>query len=185
MAGHVCPWWFGYSFDNPVRRFVHDPAAIFGDLVEEGQTVADIGCGLGYFSLALARMVGPRGRVIAIDVQPQMLRRARKRAERRGLDDRIDFRPCDSDRLGLSDPLAFALAFWMVHEVPDERSFFGEIAGALEPSGRLLVAEPVIHVPASRFEKCVETARASGLEVVRGPKVRFSRTITCSRVGQP
>jgi len=68
LGPHTCPWWFGYTFDNPIRRLFHDPKAILGDYVAPGQTVVDIGCGLGYFSLALARLVGPGGRVIAVEV---------------------------------------------------------------------------------------------------------------------
>ncbi|NNM05313.1 MAG: hypothetical protein HKO65_09435 [Gemmatimonadetes bacterium] len=54
MEEHTCPWRFGYTFDNPLRRRFHDPAGMFGDLVEEGQTVADVGCGGGHFSPGLA-----------------------------------------------------------------------------------------------------------------------------------
>jgi ubiquinone/menaquinone biosynthesis C-methylase UbiE len=185
MSEHVCPWWLGYSFDNPLRRLVHDPRSIFAGLVAEGQTVADIGCGLGYFSIALANLVGPSGKVIAVDIQQEMLLRASRRAERKGVADRIEFRSCAPDSPGLSDRIDFALAFWVVHELPDQEAFFSEVAAALEPAGRLLVAEPIIHVPASRFEATAAAARESGLEVAPGPDVRFSRAITCSRPVPP
>jgi ubiquinone/menaquinone biosynthesis C-methylase UbiE len=86
---HVCPWWLAYTFDNPLRRLIHRTAAMFHGLVEEGMTVLDIGCGMGYFSIALAKIVGPRGLVIAVDLQPQMLNILRKRAEKAGMVDRI------------------------------------------------------------------------------------------------
>jgi 2-polyprenyl-3-methyl-5-hydroxy-6-metoxy-1,4-benzoquinol methylase len=66
---HVCPWWFAYTFDNPLRRLIHPPVRIFEGLVQEGQTAVDIGCGMGYFTLGLARMVGQNGQVIAVDLQ--------------------------------------------------------------------------------------------------------------------
>lgn len=181
MSNHVCPWWLGYSFDNPLRRLVHDPVRILAGLVEEGQTVADIGCGLGYFSIALASLVGPSGKVIAVDLQPEVLERARKRAVRKDLDGRIDFRSCARDRLGLTEPIDFALAFWMVHEVPDQKAFFAEVAAALGSGGRLLVVEPLLHVPLARFEATTEIAKAAGLDVTPGPAVRISRAITCVR----
>lgn len=185
MSTHVCPWWFGYSFDNPVRRLVHDPASIFAGLVREGHVVADIGCGLGYFSLGLAELVGPAGRVIAIDVQQEMLKRAARRATRKGMDDRIDFRVCTPDSLGLSEKIDFALAFWMVHEVPDREAFFAEVGAALAPDGHLLVAEPIIHVTGPRFAETIDIARSSGLVVSTGPAVRFSRSIICSLAESP
>jgi hypothetical protein len=45
-----CPWWLCFTFDNPVRRLLHNPEQILGGLIQPGQTVADIGCGMGYFS---------------------------------------------------------------------------------------------------------------------------------------
>ena len=68
MDEHICPWWFAYAFDNPIRRLVQNPTAILGDFIKEGQTVVDVGCGAGYFSLALASMVGAQGKVIALDI---------------------------------------------------------------------------------------------------------------------
>jgi len=175
MEEHTCPWWFGYTFDNPFRRLLHDPGAILDGLVAEGQTVADVGCGGGHFSLGLARLVGVEGRVIAIDLQSKMLERTRKRARRGGLEGVLDFRLCTPRRLGLDEPLDLVLAFWMVHEVMDQAAFFSEIKSALRPSGHLLVAEPKVHVPSARFDRSLQMAQESGLRVVSRPQVRFSR----------
>lgn len=71
---------------------MHAPEEIHEDFVEPGQTAVDIGCGLGYFSMALARMVGPAGKVIALDIQQQMIQRAKHRAERQGIATQIDLR---------------------------------------------------------------------------------------------
>ena len=180
MDTHTCPWWFGYSFDNPLRKFIHNPLKILGEFVEPGQTVVDIGCGLGYFSLALAKLVGTGGKVISLDVQPQMVQRTRRRAERRGLADRINFQVCTPDHLGLTSPVDFALAFWVVHEVKDQKSLLKEIHSLLKPNGRFLIVEPKGHVPGSRFEATVELARSVGFDISEGPPVRFSRAVVCS-----
>ena len=178
---HTCPWWFCYTFDNPVRRLVHDPAVILAELVGPGDTVVDAGCGMGFFSLGLARLVGPGGRVLAIDLQEEMLRRAARRARRRRLADQIEFRRCTPDRLGLAETVDFVLAFWMAHEVGNQESFFTEIEGALRPGGHLLIAEPFGHVTAARFERTLEVACAAGLDVAPGPHVLFSRSAVCTR----
>lgn len=54
--------------------------------LKRGMTVCDMGCGNGYYTLKLAQMVGPEGRVLAVDIQPQMLEMLKRRAERAGLD---------------------------------------------------------------------------------------------------
>jgi 2-polyprenyl-3-methyl-5-hydroxy-6-metoxy-1,4-benzoquinol methylase len=66
---HICPWWLCYTFDNPLRKLVHKPERILGPYVHEGQTVLDIGAGMGYFSIFLAKRVGKKGLVNAADVQ--------------------------------------------------------------------------------------------------------------------
>jgi len=180
MNTHTCPWWFGYSFDNPLRKFIHNPRRILEEFVEPAQTVVDIGCGLGYFSLALAKLVGTEGRVFSVDVQSQMVQRASRRAERHGLADRIKFHVCAPDHLGLSEAVDFALAFWVVHEVEDQKSLLKEIRSLLEPNGRLLIVEPKGHVTGSRFAMTVELARSVGFDISDGPRVRFSRAVVCS-----
>ena len=180
LGPHTCPWWFGYTFDNPIRRLFHDPKAILGDYVAPGQTVVDIGCGLGYFSLALARLVGPGGRVIAVDIQSQMVNRAHRRACRQGLAERIDFRQCEQDRLGVDSPADFVLAFWMLHEVTDPKSLLEEVKSILRPHARFLIVEPIGHVSSGRFEETVQLALSVGYEISERPEIRFSRSVICS-----
>ena len=82
---HVCPWWsVPFTIDPPFRRLVHDPQKIVGPYVKPGMTVMDVGCGVGWFSIPMARMVGDQGKVIAVDLQPQMLDMLRRRAEKAG-----------------------------------------------------------------------------------------------------
>ena len=55
---HVCPWWGGYFIDNPLRRLLHNPEKIIGPYVRPGMTVMDVGCGMGFCSIAMAKIVG-------------------------------------------------------------------------------------------------------------------------------
>lgn len=180
LGPHTCPWWLGYTFDNPLRRRIHNPATILGHLVHPGDTVVDIGCGLGFFTLALAEMVGAQGTVIAVDLQRQMLERTRRRAERRGLAGRVRFHECVADRLGVAGPVDFVLAFWMVHEVRHPAAFLAEVRAMLRPAGHILIAEPRGHVPAVRFARTVERAREAGFALGASPWVRFSRAVLCT-----
>jgi len=91
MAGlsRICPWWLAPTLDNPIRRLVHNPEKILGRLIEEGDTVLDLGCGSGTFTIAMAKMAGVDGRVIAVDLQDRMLQLLRKKAAKEGLSSRI------------------------------------------------------------------------------------------------
>ncbi|NIR25569.1 MAG: class I SAM-dependent methyltransferase, partial [Gammaproteobacteria bacterium] len=99
MDHHVCPWWLAYSFDNPLRRLVHNGSKLLSPYVKGEMTVTDIGCGLGYFTIEMAKLLDGNGRVIAVDLQEKMLAAVMRRAKRQGQDDRIIPRLCRSDDL--------------------------------------------------------------------------------------
>ena len=82
MGPHVCPWWGGYFIDNRLRRWLHNPEQILAPYVSPGMTAMDFGCGMGMFSIAMAKLVGDKGRVIAVDLQQKMLDVLQKRARR-------------------------------------------------------------------------------------------------------
>jgi 2-polyprenyl-3-methyl-5-hydroxy-6-metoxy-1,4-benzoquinol methylase len=109
-----------------------------------------------------------------------MIRRAKRRAERNNLADRIDFRQCKADHLGVNGPVDFVLAFWVVHEVADAGNLFIEIRKFIKPDGQLLIVEPIGHVSASRFSEAVELAGNAGFKTSKGPVVRFSRSVVCT-----
>jgi ubiquinone/menaquinone biosynthesis C-methylase UbiE len=173
----VCPWYGAYLFDNPLRKLAHDPERIFSPWVKPGMTALDVGCGMGYFSLGLARLVGPGGQVHALDIQPQMLRVLTKRARRAGLTDTITTHLIGDDGFNLEHTAHFANAFWMVHEVPDQEEFFLTMARHLADGAYMLVAEPGGHVTQEELEKSVKIAAAAGLKDAGRPQVRLSRSV--------
>ena len=73
MRPHVCPWWGGYFIDNRLRRLLHRPETILKPYVQAGMTALDFGCGMGFFSIAMATLVGEQGHVISVDLQSRML----------------------------------------------------------------------------------------------------------------
>jgi ubiquinone/menaquinone biosynthesis C-methylase UbiE len=178
---HTCPWWLIATFDNPLRQLIHNPQQILGDYVKPGEIVLDVGCGMGYFTLGLAALVGPEGTVIAADLQEQMLTGLRKRAERIGLIERIQVHQSKPDQIGVLEQIDFALAFWMVHEVQDPVAFLGEIYTQLKPGGKMLIVEPKLHVSGKAFEQTVNQAKSLGFQVVDLPKVRASRAILVNK----
>ena len=178
---HTCPWWFAYTFDNPIRKLIHNPQQVLWGLVEKGQTVLDLGCGMGCFSIAMAKMVGVSGRVISADLQQQMLDILLKRAKKAGVQSRIFTHKCEPDRIGINEPFDFALLFWMAHEIPDKVAFLKEVALILKPQAKLLIVEPKIHVSHSGFEEIVKAGHEAGLKVEFKPTIRFSRAVVFSK----
>jgi ubiquinone/menaquinone biosynthesis C-methylase UbiE len=174
---HTCPWWLCFIFDNPLRRLIQDPDLILRGLVQPGQAVLDIGCGMGYFSLPLARLVGKDGTVICVDMQAEMLEATRRKAGKAGLDSRMRFQQCAENSLGLTTAADFALAFWMVHEVSQREIFLGEIKESLNPAGTLLIAEPKLHVTRADFKKTVSTALHVGFVIAAEPAVPMSMAV--------
>ncbi len=152
---------------------------ILAPFVTSGATVLEPGPGMGFFTLELARLVGPAGRVVAVDVQPKMLDALRRRAGRAGLEGRIEARLARETSLGVDDlagEVDFVLAFAVVHELADAPGFFRDVAKALVPGGRLLVAEPSGHVSEEALGKSLELAAAAALRLVDRPVIRGSRT---------
>ncbi len=173
---HVCPWWMAYTFDNPIRKLFHNPPKIFGGYVKEGMTVIDVGCGMGFFSIGMAKLVGASGKVFAVDLQQKMLDVMLRRARRSGVADRILPQRCESDNIGVKEPVDFILAFWMAHEVSDKNHFFQQLRSILTTKGKILVAEPKMHVTAEELGKTIEIAQNNGLRYCDRPEIRFSRT---------
>jgi len=171
---HLYPWWFNYAFDNVGRLLFQKPERLLAPHLSEGMTALDIGCGMGFFSLAMAKLVGPRGRVIAVDVRPRVLDVLMRRAERHGVAERIRPQRCEADSLGVEGPVDFALAMWAVHEVPDAGAFARQVHACLRPGGKFLVAEPKLHTSRARFREEVETIEAAGLRLIGRPRVGLS-----------
>ncbi|MBN1621512.1 MAG: methyltransferase domain-containing protein [Endomicrobiales bacterium] len=178
-GGKVCPWWHAYTFDNKLRLLVQNPEKIVGPYIKQGDTVADIGCGLGFFSIAMANMVGQEGKVIAVDLQEKMLEGLYRRAVKSNVENRIEIHRCSQNSLDLSinQEVDFVLASYSVHEVPDKRKLFEEVSKILKTGGKFLVSEPLGHVSKKDLDEYVEFAREFNLKSLEAVKVFYSKTL--------
>jgi len=176
MGNQVCPWWIAYTFDNPLRRIFHNPEIILTPYINKGMTTIDVGCGMGYFSIGMARIVGETGRVISVDLQQKMLDTLIKRAKRAGVASRITTYLCDENDIGITEDVDFALTFWMVHETPDQFNFLKQVHSILNKSGKLLLAEPKVHVTLTEFTKTLSIAQELGFKLIDSPIIYFSHT---------
>ncbi|NTV47754.1 MAG: class I SAM-dependent methyltransferase, partial [Chlorobiales bacterium] len=154
----VCPVALSGSLDNGIRRYLQNPQKILSPYIKEGMTVLDVGCGPGFFSIEMARMVGKCGRVIAADLQEGMLQKVKAKVKNTELEERILLHKCGENNIGVSEPVDFVLLFYMVHEVPNKEHFFNEIRTILKPQGQILIVEPPFHVSKSAFEETIKKA---------------------------
>ncbi len=184
---HVVPWWLGPLLASPIRRLLEDPERLVASLVRPGDRVLEVGPGMGFFTVPLARAVGENGRVVCVDVQARMLRGLSRRLEKRGLADRVEVRQCGSDSLGVGDldgTTDLVLAIHVVHEMQAPVVAFQERARALRRGGRLLLVEPRAPCPERVFRAELDWAARAGHARIRDPdhvrprdhKALFERT---------
>ncbi len=171
---HCCPWWMNYLMSNPLRMLMHSPNKMFGHLVEPGMTVLDAGCGMGVFTMSLAKMAGEDGHVVAVDIDGRNLKALARKARRKGLEQRITTVACDMGELPLELRFDFALAAYSVHEVPEFPRFFQRLNLLLKPGAKFLLLEPTDHISKEDYERELELATEAGLQLVERPTVRSS-----------
>jgi ubiquinone/menaquinone biosynthesis C-methylase UbiE len=179
MGTHVCPWYMGYLLANPMRRLFQNPENILTPYITSGMKILEIGPGMGYFSIPMAKLVGESGRIYCVDLQEKMLKSLRRRASKEQLLDRIETRLCSETSLQI-EPLAgtvdFALAFAVVHEVPDQHQLFTDIVQSLKKGGLLLISEPKGHVTEENFESTLMIAQSKGMERRNTPNIKRSHS---------
>jgi ubiquinone/menaquinone biosynthesis C-methylase UbiE len=109
--------------------------------IPEGGVVCDLGCGNGYFTLRLAKLVGPRGRVLAVDIQPEMLELLNVRAETRGVTNVEPILGTIADPKLPAGKLDLVLLVDVYHEFSHPELMLQAIRQSLKPDGRIVLVE--------------------------------------------
>ena len=109
----VCPVALSGSLDNSIRRWLQNPRKILGPYIKEGMTVLDVGCGPGFFTIEMARMVGKSGRIIAADMQEGMLQKVKEKIKGTELEERILLHKCGENNIGVSEPVDFVMMLFI------------------------------------------------------------------------
>lgn len=118
---------------------------VFADL-QPGEVVLDLGCGAGVDTILMARQVGPAGRVIGVDLAPEMVNKARTNAADQGLS-RVDIRLAPAEKLPLDDDSVDAVVVNGIFNLCASKEVIAaEIWRVLKPGGRLLVSEIVLQM---------------------------------------
>jgi predicted methyltransferase len=133
---------FAAHFDDPARDAWQRPREVIAHLhVAPGSNVVDLGAGTGYFLEALSEAVGPEGRVLALDVEPQMVAFMERRISERGLAN-VEPRHVTADDPGLAPrSVARVLIVNTWHHLDQRAAYAEKLAEALQPGGEIWIVD--------------------------------------------
>ena len=137
--------------------------------LREGETVLDLGSGAGFDCFLAAGRVGPAGKVIGVDMTPEMIKRARENARKDGIEN-VEFRLGDIEHLPVDDgSVDVIISNCVINLAPDKGRVFREAYRALKPGGRLMVSDIVLTRPLPDF---VKNSIAAYVGCIAGATVR-------------
>lgn len=173
----ICPVEKAGLLDNKIRKLFQNPQKILKPYLKEGMRVLDVGCGPGFFSVEIAKIVGKDGKVYAADLQEGMLNIVKNKINGTQLEERIILHKCGKDSIDFSEKVDFVLAFYMVHEIKEKERFFSDIYNALNENGKFLIIEPKFHVSKEKFNDCIVKLNQAGFKVSATPRSFVERIV--------
>ncbi len=173
----TCPVELAGGLDNFVRRLLQNPQKLLKPYISNGMTILDLGCGPGFLSIEMAKMLIGSVKVIAGDLQVGMLEKVNKKIKGTELEQRIELHKCEDNKIGVTENVDFVLAFYMIHEVLNQDKLLEELKSILKTNGKIYIIEPKFHVSKKSFEAMIDRIKSMGFEVIDSPKVFFSRTV--------
>lgn len=132
-----------HKLDNATRRRLLPPEETLIKLgLQQGDIMADIGCGIGYFSIPAYKIVGEMGKIFAMDILPEMLQAVEININKYNIVSNIKTLLTTENNLKLEDnTISFAFISNVLHEALDKEKLLNEIRRILSPKGRLAIIE--------------------------------------------
>ena len=131
-----------HKLDNEKRRELLPPEETLIKLgLHEGDIMADIGCGIGYFTIPAAKIVGDSGKIFAMDILPEMLQDVGEKIKDNNISN-IEIILTEENDLKLEDnKITIAFISNVLHEANEKETFMNEIKRILSPKGRIAIVE--------------------------------------------
>lgn len=161
------PPWLGWMLENPLAQGIRADLLVERANIQPGMKVLDAGCGPGRVAVAAAKAAGPKGEVVAMDIQPAMLDMARRRAKNAGLSNiRFMLSPIGEDML-TSNRFDRAFLVAVLGEIPNRQQALKEIADSLKAEGIVSITEIVADPHFHTRHTLREMAKKAGLEEIQ------------------
>jgi precorrin-6B methylase 2 len=146
VSGRVIAPVMGYEgaewLDRPEREFEEQPSKAISALgIKPGQVIADVGAGSGYYTIRLAKQVGPNGRVYATDIQPEMIVLLQRRLERERIENVELVQATETNPRLPEGRFDVILMVDVYHELSQPQEVLRRLRPALKPDGRLVLIE--------------------------------------------
>ena len=162
-----------HKLDNEKRRQVMPPVKTLEMLgFTGGVDMADIGCGIGYFSIPAAQMAGAASKIYALDITVEMLDEVEKRALEAGVSNIRNIMVEEYDLKLEEQSVGFAILSNVLHEIEDKKRYVSEICRILQKGGKLAIIEwekidgesgpPIVH--RISFDEVAELLSENGFE---------------------
>jgi ubiquinone/menaquinone biosynthesis C-methylase UbiE len=163
-----CPAWMSWLLENPFTRGVMDaPLLVQRAGLKPGMHVLDAGCGAGRVTVEAAERVGETGEVVALDIQPSMLEKARARSKQAGLDNVRFMLSALGEKMLPENRFDRALLVTVLGEIPDRKAGLEEIASSLKPGGLLSITEMLPDPHYQTLHTIRQLAHSAGLVETR------------------
>jgi ubiquinone/menaquinone biosynthesis C-methylase UbiE len=167
--------------DLKLRKLFQNPEKILKPYIKIDMNVLDVGCGPGFFTIEISKLLNGSGKVIAADLQEGMLLKIKDKKEKLKLNN-IQVHKTKKNTLNLDEKVDFILVFYMLHEVPNQKIFLEELKELLNKNGKILISEPKGHVNEKNFEKSEQIMTESGFKIIERPKIFFSRSVLLENI---
>jgi ubiquinone/menaquinone biosynthesis C-methylase UbiE len=174
---HLHPIEKADALESRLRLLLQNPMRILKNHIRPGMTVLDLGCGTGYFTLEIAKLLEKKGKVIATDVQTGMLEILKQKLQKSDLHNLIQIINNQEHTLGFTEKVDFILAFYSFHEMKNIDNIIHELKQILKPETKVFISEQKFHVSGDAFNTIIEKMENIGLEIIARPKIFLSRTV--------
>jgi ubiquinone/menaquinone biosynthesis C-methylase UbiE len=174
VMGHLGADWL----DRPTREQEEQPSRLMKALkIKAGQKIADIGAGSGYFTFRLSRLVSPKGKVYAVDIQPEMLAIMRKRMKEQNLTNIELVRGTEKDPRLPDESVDLILLVDVYHEFSYPWEMTAAMVKALKPGGRMVFVEYRMEDPRVPIKLVHKMTKKQVLKEMKPHPLRHVKTI--------